>query len=520
MNQSLLNPFATPAIPESVHQVLAPQTETACLCARFNPRGLFAGQYIAAARADCAVAIYDLETRSLVRFLEGHVRPVTSLDWSSTGRFLVSGSMDWNVVVWDLKKREGGARTRTIRFDAPVSQVTFAPGTSRVLLVVLESQQAIVVDLRRKKRRRMAIPSEASSGQAGPSKWQTMELKIDLAQRHAEESGEDDAGLPPITAALFHPSGAYIFAGTTRGEILAFSFQDSPSPSSSSATCRLIARSNISGSSAIREMALDRSGRSIVVNSNDRSIRVIAIEVPPLSPINKAPPSSPDAVVSISTVHRFQDLVNRTPWNGVGFSGDGEYIYAGAAHQAAHNVYIWDRGSGILDKILEGPREPLVDADWHPVRPLILSVNVSGSLNVWFTPNAENWSAYAPGFEELEENVEYEEGEDEFDLEDEEEERRRRENDEEEGGEIDLWTLVGAPAPARGVGGTIFDVERRVKGQGDRDGQKMEVDEEQGADEQWQYAWAEDEELDGEDFALHVVLQDFQSRDYRDADTT
>jgi hypothetical protein len=36
---------------------------------------------------------------------------------------------------------------------------------------------------------------------------------------------------------------------------------------------------------------------------------------------------------------------------------------AGAAHIAAHNIYIWDRGAGALDKILEGPKEPLVDVD-------------------------------------------------------------------------------------------------------------------------------------------------------------
>lgn len=335
-----------------------------------------------------------------------------------------------------------------------------------------------------------------------------MEYKLDLAD--AQTSSDEESGIPPITTALFHPSGAYIVAATTRGEILVFSFHDSPTPSGTP-TCRLVARANVSGSSAIREMAFDRSGRSIVVNSNDRSIRVVAIDVPPPSA------SSSSTEISISTVHRFQDLVNRTPWNGIGFSGDGEYVYAGAAHQAAHNLYIWDRGSGILDKILEGPREPLVDADWHPVRPLILSVNVSGSLNVWFTPNAENWSAYAPGFEELEENVEYEEGEEEFDLED-EDEAMRRELDEEEG-EVDVLTVVGAPAPANAAG-TIFAKGRRgevVKGDGDGEGMELD-DDEKGDEAQWEYGWAPDEELDGEDFALHIVLDDLQAEDYRNED--
>lgn len=30
--------------------------------------------------------------------------------------------------------------------------------------------------------------------------------------------------------------------------------------------------------------------------------------------------------------HRFQDLVNKTPWNGCGFSRDGEYIIGGKSH--------------------------------------------------------------------------------------------------------------------------------------------------------------------------------------------
>lgn len=143
--------------------------------------------------------------------------------------------------------------------------------------------------------------------------------------------------------------------------------------------------------------------------------------------------------VSIVLQHRFQDLVNRTPWSGIGFSGDGEYVFGGATHKAAHDIYIWDRGAGVLDKILQGPRDSLVDCDWHPNRPMLASVSHTGAVNIWFSPPTEIWSAYAPGFEELEENVVYEEREDEFDLEDEEEMSRRKQD--EEGAQVDIVSL-------------------------------------------------------------------------------
>jgi COMPASS component SWD1 len=37
-------------------------------------------------------------------------------------------------------------------------------------------------------------------------------------------------------------------------------------------------------------------------------------------------------------------------------------------------------------------------------------------VHIWQTSSPDNWAAFAPGFEELEENVEYDEREDEFDI--------------------------------------------------------------------------------------------------------
>lgn len=56
---------------------------------------------------------------------------------------------------------------------------------------------------------------------------------------------------------------------------------------------------------------------------------------------------------------------------------------------------------------------------WHPTRPIIASVANSGDIHVWSTVAPDKWASFAAGFEELEENVDYDEREDEFDIEDE-----------------------------------------------------------------------------------------------------
>jgi COMPASS component SWD1 len=77
---------------------------------------------------------------------------------------------------------------------------------------------------------------------------------------------------------------------------------------------------------------------------------------------------------------------------------------------------IWSRETGRYETTLEGNKQGVVDVCWHPSpqQSLLASCSTHGVVCIWRKPVTENWSAYAPGFKELEENVVYHEREDEF----------------------------------------------------------------------------------------------------------
>ena len=76
MNLQLLNPFAHENFPERVDTSLDANAQ----CVRYNTgTSRFAGSLVAVGRTDGAVSILDGETRAYLRFLEGHVKAVTSL---------------------------------------------------------------------------------------------------------------------------------------------------------------------------------------------------------------------------------------------------------------------------------------------------------------------------------------------------------------------------------------------------------------------------------------------------------
>lgn len=208
------------------------------------------------------------------------------------------------------------------------------------------------------------------------------------------------------TAAIFTHDGQHILTGTNKGYINIIRVFD-----------RAMLYSTKISSSAILSLRLSSSGRSLVLNSGDRIIRTL------LLPELKADTDTDK--IHLTPSHKFSDVVNRLSWNHVCFSpSPTSYVLASTYNN--HDVYIWERSKGSLVRILEGPKEECGSVEWCEGRVLVAASGLeSGRIHLWGVVLPQRWSALAPDFGELEENVEYEEGEDEFDYVPEEEERRR-----------------------------------------------------------------------------------------------
>lgn len=359
MNLELLESFGQ-NYPEDFDGVLD-CVSMAVTCA-FNRRGTL----LSVGCNDGRIVVWDFLTRGIAKIISAHIHPVCSLSWSRTGHKLLSAATDCTVSIWDVFS---GDCDHTYRFPSPVLKVQFHPRDDKIFLVTPMRHAAVLMD---------------------------------VEKSHGVVPVDDDGDLN--ICASFDRRGDHIFTGNAKGKIMVFD----------STTLELKASFRVatstSSTTSLKSIEFSRRGNCFLVNSADRMIRVY--ESGEVLACGKDGEPEP--------IQKLQDLVNKSLWKKCCFSGDGEYIVAGSARQ--HSLYIWEKASGNLVKFLLGTKgEMLLDVVWHPVRPIIASIS-SGVVSIWSQNQVENWSAFAPDFKELDENVEYEERESEFDIEDEDKE--------------------------------------------------------------------------------------------------
>ncbi|KAF5364209.1 hypothetical protein D9756_000928 [Leucocoprinus leucothites] len=334
------------------------------LFSKFDP----SGRWIAAGKQNGSVVIWDLDTKAPVRVLDGHVRGVTSVDWSRYGRYVLTSSKDWNVIVWDLAERLAGSSTRgggagggggglqrmkTVRFDSSVMSASFHPRNSKIILVLLSTGELFITDLRREYRGRVELCDTLFQ----------RELREREREREKLEEGEEGEGggggggrqtpssVPPptstsreakrspITVARFDISGRYVFAGTANGMLLVFNTR----------TKAMVGRHRVAGAGTMKSLDFTRNGRRLVTNSSDRTLRQFTIpnyqQTSSSSHTNNNTNSSSNSTPMLATAttapnvneqeleptHRFNDPINKTAWHVMAYSPDGEWLAGGGS---------------------------------------------------------------------------------------------------------------------------------------------------------------------------------------------
>lgn len=418
MNLSLLDPFQND-FPEVIEEYLE-QGNAKCIC--FNRRGTL----LAAGCQDGACVIWDFDTRGIAKELRDTSSSVlvTNVSWSKCGRYLLVAASDRTLALWDVAK---GVKINTLTLQQSALFVRLHPSNPSLCLAGPMSNPPVLVDL-----------NSGTSHTLARSAPKT----LDTGQLAQSKSINGNTQFSP-SVACFNKRGDLIFVGNSKGDVL---ITDTVSK-------QVRALVQIPGGALVRYFSVSRSGQYLLIISNDRIIRLYEI----LLPVNGASQAllamaagQSEDDLSLEDLKRlgsqcfqyskeFQDRVNRVHWRAACFSGDGEYVAGASAVKGEHKIHIWNSKTGQLARILEGPKEGITDLAWHPSRPIVASVSMTaGVIYIWAKDYTENWSAFAPDFKELEENEEYVEKEDEFDLMPEIEKAKPSRTDEDE--EVDIMT--------------------------------------------------------------------------------
>lgn len=241
----------------------------------------------------------------------------------------------------------------------------------------------------------------------------------DGTEASREKQAKEDAK-QMTTSAIWSTTGDHILAGTNKGKLNIIDAK----------TYEIIYSEKIC-SGVITTMRMTVSGRELLVNSQDRIIRTFRVP-------NLLAENLDLDTLQVPLEHKFQDVVNRLSWNHVTFSATGEYVAASTYNN--HELYVWERNHGSLVCMLKDPKEEQGVIEWHPARALLVACGLeTGRIYIWSVVSPQKWSALAPDFAEVEENVEYIEREDEFDIYAQEEIHRRRLDAEDEA--VDVLTV-------------------------------------------------------------------------------
>jgi COMPASS component SWD1 len=427
----LANPWTINEYPTNCERVLKWEDWT-FTCQAFNSRGT----YLACGTAEGHVVVWDFATLSPALVIHNlHRDYLNSLTWVSKtkGRVICTTSSDGTVKLFDLELRKV---VRELKFGKgiEVNGASTHPKNPDFCLVCLSEDPDDSDGI--------PWPRLHDLGKNGKLKCRYLPngpegKNVEIAT-HKRCSG---------IVATFSKRGQCVFVGGQGGNVLVFSTEDSTLLSVViPPSMRASARGWIVG------LTLSRNGKVLLVDSGGKTIAVYDVardEARPeqqqsqsqqssgsssnttTSTFNKTTSLPADVTLEmvqdamrwrVGKILRFkrflEDVVGNTKWADVTTSWS-EFVLAASSTKDVHELFVWDV-SGSLVAVLkdsENASGHVRGAAWHPWRPIVTTITGSGDVCLWTNKGEKNWVAFAPGFQEIEENVVYQEKPDEFDPE-------------------------------------------------------------------------------------------------------
>ncbi|KAL0482685.1 hypothetical protein AKO1_014378 [Acrasis kona] len=401
------------AFPEIIEDQLDLGNYLTGISLQFNSRGTL----LAVGCYDGRIVVFDFETRTCCAKLkgkhhtdkkpekqtipsgvkDGHTQLVVSMSWFKNGRHLLSAGYDAKLFVWDVLE---SVPIKCVTFKSALYRAYVCPKDDNLVLVVPTYEVPVLMKMDTEEQISLPI------------------TKHDYTQKKKHD----------YMIANFDKTGDHIYVGNSLGEIVILRTKDLTQVKKFYIDDELedpnvMSKAIRKNTYAIKQIHFSRQGRYFMVNCG-LSIRLFRVE---------------DCGFEVE----FKDMVTNSQFITASFSGltiipdsdwDSDFVIAASGHC----LYIWDRATGSLQKMLEGSKDNLLSMEWHPLRPIVVSTTTGGVAHIWGKNFNEMWSAFAPDFEEIENNEVYLEREDEFDMKEEEEEMENMQISNQENDHIDI----------------------------------------------------------------------------------
>ena len=319
-------------------------------------------RYLVSGSNDGTVRIWDVESNTLMQTLKGHKGWVRSVDYSPDGRYLVSSSSDQTVRIWNVEKN---IQMQTLKgHEGGVLSVEYSPD-SKYLVSGGSDQTVRIWDVE------SATLVQALKGHKGVVR----SVKYSPDGEYVASSSEDktvriwDVESATVVRILkghegwvwsvdYSPDGKYIVSGSEDKTVRIWDVE--------SATLVQILEGH---KDAVRSVGYSSNGEYIASGSNDGTVRIWDVESATL----------------------VQILEGHEGWvRSVDYSPDGKYLVSGGSDET---VRIWDLENEILVQTLKEHEGGVRSVKYSPNGKYLVSGSEDKTVRLWLGSDWQDWLA-------------------------------------------------------------------------------------------------------------------------------